>query len=158
MCCLFSSLSPFSSFSSPLKHWILNGHLSKVFVSVDRADLFTRHILACILRSHLGSQENWELFHNSQPSIESTLHCLCCLHRVYKIFRFYRGIWRDSFVTSILKLWAAHGQGKWTKFSPCLSNPTEARCPRSPLNKIVTCNLYLKNKNWSVCGNTVQKE
>jgi len=43
---------------------------------IGRADLFTRHIFASILRFHLGFQENWELFHNSQSSSESTLHCL----------------------------------------------------------------------------------
>lgn len=41
-----------------------------------RADLLAGHILASVLRFHLGFQENWELFHNLQPSSESTLHCV----------------------------------------------------------------------------------
>lgn len=77
-----------------------------------RADLFTRHILASIFRSHLGFQENWDCFIIHSYQVKELYTTLCCLHRVYKIFRCYSGAWQASIVTSIWAFSVTHGHNK----------------------------------------------
>ena len=56
---------------------------------VERTDLFTRHILANILRSHLKSQENQRLFHHSEDQMKVLHIILCHEPGAYKVFKRY---------------------------------------------------------------------